>query len=151
MSPQDALGLLACIPNPGPATHKTQSRGRGAAALLAFLLRCCCGGWPGGWWACDLALVTQSARDHQPRLGFQKEAWGTWQHTGHLGCQEKRLKRDLNFCEEANEASIRRHSLVSILVFCKFKMCDYMVSCVSVLYVCSVECVCVHVCEYMCL
>ena len=95
LSPQDALGLLARIPNPGPATHKTQSRGRSAAVLLAFLLQRCCRGWPVGWWACELALAAQSARDHQPRLGFQKEAWGTWWHTGHLGCQEKRLKRDL--------------------------------------------------------
>lgn len=64
---------------------------------------------------------------------------------------EKGPKRDLVILQrEENEASIRRHSLISILVFASLKCAYYMVSCVSVLYVCSV-CVYVHVCDYMCL
>ena len=71
---------------------------------------------------------------------------------GSLGVSGETSKGRFNtFVRKQMKLLFRRHSLVSILVFCQFKMCDYMVSCVSVLYVCSVECVCVHVCEFMCL
>ena len=49
-----------------------------------------------GRWACELALAAQSARDHQPRPGFQKEAWGTWRHTGSLGVSGERAKERFN-------------------------------------------------------